>query len=67
MEVNSAALGLFITKTCASYDVIKELFYCSETEFQLCSFVSNHTQKYYKCWSNVILCTVVSLSVLKVL
>ena len=36
MEVNSAALGLFITKSCAGYDVIKELFYCSETEFKLC-------------------------------
>lgn len=36
MEVNSAALGLFITKSCASYDVIKELFYCSEREFKLC-------------------------------
>lgn len=36
MEVNSSALGLFVTKSCASYDVIKELFYCSETEFKLC-------------------------------
>lgn len=60
MEVNSGALGLFITKSCAGYDVSKQLVYCSEAEFKRC--FKPHA-KILKSCSNIILCTVVSLSI----